>query len=730
MTRARDRWYAAFLALGALAVLVAAVRTVSGPSYHSLEPNDHVVVVGVPSLDWEVISPETMPTLWQLADEGGAGLITARAARSTTCPWDGWVTLGAGNRARYPATIPEDELPPEPDDPLPGEPVQVPPEEPEPQSPEEERAEQATEGCLGQRGAVPTVEGSQLAPAIVENEQLRFGAVPGALGTAVQCSTVVGGSPILAVGAEDADVRVADRGHTAADWSARVADCPLTLVATSHALNRTPEELLALDAAIAEIVAGAREQGATVIIAGIAQPEYKRAKLHALIASGPGIEQQVLSAPSTSRAPFSQLIDIAPTALAVLGEDTPSSMVGQVMRGEDRDLPLEEQVATFHAESVAASTHVWMSGRFFTFMTWLSALVVVALAGLLWRGRGIAAWMRAAGTVVASLPVSSLLANLYPWERAGRPSVAIIVCIASCWVLLSALCLLGPWRRHRSGPLLAACTVTFGTLALDVLTGSHLQLNSPLGYNGIVAGRFTGFGNITFAMYAAAGLVLLAAACRVAGTRRRMTILVGVTGLALIAMDGAPGAGADFGGVIALAPALLLLWMIATGTRLSRVRLLIVMLSGAAAVMAIAVADYLRPAADRTHLGRFVDQILDGTAITVIERKLQANIRVLTGSVLTLLAAVLLAVVVWQFLDRSSPGWRFVRTHHPYAQAAVVAVLVMAFVGFAVNDSGVAVIAAALVVVVPAALGMLADSTRDDAPEPTVAGSVRGDAGT
>lgn len=730
MTQARDRWYAALLVLGALAVLLAGVRTVSGTTYHSLDRNEHVVVVGVPSLDWEVISPETMPTLWQLADEGGAGLMTARAARSVTCPWDGWVTLGAGNRARYPATIPENDLPPEPDDPLPGEPAQLPPEEPEPQTPEEQRAEQATEGCLGQRGAVPTVDGSQLTPAIVENEQLSFGAVPGALGSTVRCTTVVGGSPVLAVDAADADVRIASRGQTAADWSARVADCPLTLVATSHALDRTAEELLALDAAIAEIVAGAREHGATVIIAGTAQPEYKRAKLHALIVTGPGIEQQVLSAPSTSRAPYSQLIDIAPTVLSVLGEQAPSSMVGQVLRGEDRDLPLDEQVAQFRSESVAASTHVWMSGKFFTFLTWLSVLVVAALAFLHWRGRAVATWTRVAGTLIALLPAASLLANLYPWERSGRPSVAIIASIAVCWALLSALCLLGPWRRYRSGPFLVACAVTFGTLALDVLTGSHLQLNSPLGYNPIVAGRFTGFGNITFAIYAAAGLVLLAAGCRLASTRGRMTLLVGVGGLALIAMDGAPGAGADFGGVIALVPALLLLWMIVTGTRLSRGRLLVVLLSGAVAVMAIAVADYLRPAADRTHLGRFVGQILDGTALTIVQRKLQANLNVLTGSVLSLLAVVLLAVVLWQWLDRSSAGRRYVRARSPYAEAAVIAVLVMAFVGFAANDSGIAIIAAALVVVVPPVLGLLPAAEPDDAPAKPATGSVRRDPGT
>lgn len=696
------------LALSAVAILVAGLRTVATPAYSTPQPNDHVVVVGVPSLDWEIITPTTMPHLWELADEGAVGLITTRAARSVTCPWDGWVTLGAGNRARYPATIPEDELPPEPDEPLPGDPALLPTPSTEPPTPEEQRQEKATAGCLEQRGAVPTIDGSKLSPAITENDTLRFGAKPGALGASVQCSTVVGGSPILAVGAKGADVRVADRAGSPPAWSTLIAQCPLTLVATSHAMDRSEAQLQALDVAINEIVQGAKAQNATVIVAGISQPEYKRARLHAIIASGPGFDKSVISSPSTSRAPYSQLIDLAPTTLRILGDDKPSSMTGQVLRGEDRAVPLAEQVDQFREQSIAASAHIWMSGKFFTFMSWLIALTTLVLAWLLRTGRS-RPWTRSAGTIVALLPAASLAANLFPWWSTGRPSVAILTSIGLAWVLLSALCLRGPWRRYRSGPFLAACAVTFGLLAVDVLTGSHLQLNSPLGYDAIVAGRFTGFGNITFAMYAAAGLVLLAAACRLVETKAQVSVLIAVCGLAMIALDGAPGAGADFGGVVSLVPALILMWIIVTGTRLSRGRMLLVAASGAAAVMAIAFADYLRPEQSQTHLGRFVGQILDGTAMTIIQRKLSANLKVLTTSVLTVLAIVLVAVLVWQWLNRSSAGWRYVRERAPYAAAAVIAVLVMAFVGFAVNDSGIAVTAAALSVVVPPLMGILAE---------------------
>lgn len=722
MSTAKGKLLTAILAVSIIATLVAGLRTVLTPEYAHPSKADRVVVVGVPSLDWETITPENMPQLWQTAQDGSVGMMTTRAARSVTCPWDGWVTLGAGNRARYPATIPEDELPPEPDTPLPGEPVTTPEPTPEPTTPEEQRQEEATEGCLGQRGAVPTVGGSKLGPAITENAEVTFGAEPGALGTAVSCSTVVGGSPLLAVDADGADVRSVGSASTPEQWADLIGGCPLTLVATGHALNRSVVQLQALDSAISEIVQGAQQQGATVIVAGISQAEYVRAGLHAVIMVDPGMQQQVLSSPSTGRAPFSQLIDLAPTVLSILDEPIPASMTGQILRGQDREVPLAELTDSFHQEQIGASAHIWMSSKFFAIMAWLTALTAVLLAVLVHRGRTPTGFTRALGTVVALLPAASLIANVFPWWSVARPSIAILASMISSWVLVSLVALLGPWRRHLSGPLVAACVITFGALALDVLTGSHLQLNSPLGYNAVVAGRFTGFGNMTFAIYGAAGLVLVAVTAKLATSRAGKTAVVAICGVALIAMDGAPGAGADFGGVVALVPSLLLLWLVVTGIQLSRAKLLLVFGSGALVVMGIAFADYLRAPQDRTHLGRFVEQIFNGTAITIVQRKLEANLRVLTGSVLTILAVVLIAIIVWQWVQRSSAGHAYVAERAPYATAAVIAVATLAVLGFAVNDSGIAVTAAALAVVVPLVLGVIgteakrAESRSEDTP--------------
>jgi hypothetical protein len=69
------------------------------------EPVDRVLVIGVPGLVWSDVDPETTPTLWAMAEQGSVGALSVRAARGTTCLLDGWATLGAGNRARFPGPV-------------------------------------------------------------------------------------------------------------------------------------------------------------------------------------------------------------------------------------------------------------------------------------------------------------------------------------------------------------------------------------------------------------------------------------------------------------------------------------------------------------------------------------------------------------------------------------------------------------------------------------------------
>jgi hypothetical protein len=293
--------------------------------------------------------------------------------------------------------------------------------------------------------------------------------------------------------------------------------------------------------------------------------------------------------------------------------------------------------------------------------------------------------------------------------------------------------------------------VTAATLVADVATGSSLEMNGLLGYDAIVAGRFTGYGNLSFGLLSTSLLLLTAAGATALGRRapaeRRRTVsatTVAVAGLFGIAVIGAPMLGRDFGGVLAALPGFALLGMMLTRTRVTVVRLAAVLGAAVLAVGTVAVLDWLRPPDDRTHLGRFVEQVLNGEALTVVVRKARANIDILLGSPLvwTLLGALVAAV--WLLRpggllrtsrtdDGAEPPGGLAAADLAALRAGLLAVAVALFLGAVVNDSGVAVPATAAALLVPllvwlvAAPGTAASSTPGEGDAPRSGPAEDGD---
>src|SRR5262249_26979139 len=79
------------------------------------------------------------------------------------------------------------------------------------------------------------------------------------------------------------------------------------------------------------------------------------------------------------------------------------------------------------------------------------------------------------------------------WREGGPPG-------------LGSGALAGPWRRDPLGPFGAVSVLTLVVLALDVMTGSRLQLETPFGLSVLEAGRFYGIGNEALGIYGIAAL--------------------------------------------------------------------------------------------------------------------------------------------------------------------------------------------------------------------------------
>ena len=437
-----------------------------------------------------------------------------------------------------------------------------------------------------------------------------------------------------------------------------------------------------------------RERDAVMVIGPSSPQNQSRLTVAALAL--PGQAPALLRSASTRRSGFVILADVAPTILDLLGLRRPSSMEGRPMgagvrggeAGDRRALLIDtEAEARFRDRLVTpvALSFVGAQGV-------LAALAVVVLARRPGRWRTVievgALWL------LLTLPLT-YLAGLFWFSELGTPAYAAFVA-GGALVLAVGVRLL---RRSDSGdgwgdvlPVAVALAVMLAVIAGSAITGSRLQLNTVFGDSPIVAGRFSGINNVTFAQLVTATLLLCAFGFnRLTGRRRVAFILVLLAGVLVV--DGLPAFGADVGGVLAAAPAFVLVAGLLLGARVGARTLVTAALGTVLVLGAFALFDLARPPAERSHLGRLVEQIdADGWgAFTqVVERKADANVSVLTRSPWTPMVPAALAFVAY-LVYRSPSALAAIFRRLPQLRVALTGLLVAGVLGFALNDSGIAV---------------------------------------
>ncbi len=207
------------------------------------------------------------------------------------------------------------------------------------------------------------------------------------------------------------------------------------------------------------------------------------------------------------------------------------------------------------------------------------------------------------GLAVVAFPVSTYLAGVVDGHSLGGIAFgALLVAITGVLVLMTSFFLEGPLDR-----LLALVAFTWVVVALDLVTGSTLQLNTVFGYSPIVAGRFAGAGNIVFAVFGVTAILTGALiAYRFSGRRFAMPLVI-VLFVVTVVIDGAPSFGSDVGGVLALVPALGLTLVLLTGRRPRLRTVVIAAVAGVVALALFLVIDLRQPADSQTHLARLYE---------------------------------------------------------------------------------------------------------------------------
>ena len=169
-----------------------------------------------------------------------------------------------------------------------------------------------------------------------------------------------------------------------------------------------------------------------------------------------------------------------------------------------------------------------------------------------------------------------------------------------------------------------------------------------MGLQPVVAGRFYGFSNVAFALFATGAMLFaiavadhfVAAGPPAVGRAARRRHRCGGHDAGRRARPGAATSAARWGWC-RRSPCLTLLVL---GVRLSWRKVLLIGLGTVLLLAVVSVADWLRPADSQTHLGRFVQTVIDGGAWQVISRKGEQNLSILFGSVLSILVPVAAAV--------------------------------------------------------------------------------------
>ena len=642
-----------------------------------------MVLIGVPGLRWSDLSPGDTPAMWHLADNAAIGSLVVRGLGSRTCPADGWLMVSAGSSAAV----------------------------------DTDCGPVASPFRTSHGAKIPDLAGVRVQDVGSVADGPVWGRI-GALGEAIHaaggCTSAVGPGALLGLADTSGVV-----DHYAADVQTSAASawtrCPVTAVDVDTIVGsaggeRRRSAVRDADAVVGSVVARV-PAGSRIVLAGLSD-DGGPAHLHVAVVADGADGGRYLGSDATRRPDVVTLPELAPTVAALV--DTPGAP--QVSsQGVSSWVPtgtrptLGSAVAHLSRNDVAAvTTESIRTG----FVAGLVALIIVVLAAAvaLTRIRLVPPWsvraqrlITAAAAVCAAVPVSSLVAGLVPWPRSSYPAPTMLTVTLVLAGVIAALALGRGGAPGALRPIVVLTGTTIVVVAIDLIAGLSLQMDNPLGYTAVEGARYYGMGNVVFAVYATALLIFAATVAswgisqRGWGRRTAVSFVVAL-GLAGVAVDGLPGWGSDFGGVIALIPGAGVTALLVAGRRVSVPRLAALGVAAAGTVLAIAFADHARGPARETHLGRFAGELISGQAGPLIDRKLHTML--LTVVYIPILVAAAWFAVALLTRPRWAAAAQRLRST-PGLLYGLAGTATTGLVGMLVNDSGAIVAASVLLLAVP-----------------------------
>ncbi|MFZ0325511.1 MAG: hypothetical protein WAN48_15435, partial [Actinomycetes bacterium] len=663
--------------------------------------------------------------------EGAVGSLVVRGVYQRTCASDGWLTLGTGSRTVAPRVK------------LPDGTLQCAP-MPQPR----------WDGTAWREPGW-----SVLSTENADHYDPTFGLVTDSVAAEGGCTTAVGpGAALMLANAQG----LVSRYESGPDevTTKLMAACPITAIDLGEVPPASPAKIEPDQASGAAATTSSRAQalrrldgqvgsiedslppGATLVLVTTAD-ETAVARLRVLIARGPGPDQTtyatgLLNTASTRRPGLVQITDVTALALGtvqippvapIVGapptvvpwQGSLSSLVDSLIELDERaqvivsiTFPINQAIIVIALAMYACFGLVGMTLARHRARRALTPTVPWALQRAL----------QISSLVLASIPVATYCTNLVPWWRladgpsTGRATAVMLLIAVVIAIGLTALAVIPPWQHVVFRPVSFVAAITVGVLAIDVLFGSNLQFATVLGLSPIAAGRFYGFGNVAFSIFATSAVfTAVAMSAPLVRQGRRLAAMLVVLGFGLLVglIDGWPTFGADFGGMIDIIVGFGLFAVLISNRGLNWRRLLLILAAAAAFTAIVSLADWARPPESRSHLGDFVASLLAGDAGATVARKLSASLSSFTFALVAPLIPIAWAVLAWVVVAPQrfrATALLTVCERVPTLKAGLISVIVIAGLGALVNDSGVIVTATVMSIGAPLAVAAAADPRR------------------
>jgi hypothetical protein len=738
MTRAR--WLTPLLAVIAVGT-IAWWTDRGGPGNElDIEPVDRVLIVSLPGVDWQDLDETNLANLNGFVGSAAIADMSTKVGRHAAGTTDAYLTLGSGTRSLAPSSDVA---------------VAV--------DPDESYGGVATTEILERRlGYVPTGIAYLASGAARDvNQDSEFGAEVGLLGEMLEeqavdravianadaveglvteerppegyyarsaVTALMGSDGIVPAGRvgrslllndpdaafgirldPDAVLLTFDDTWTQPGRSVVLVEASDLSRAATYGPQATTEQLHALRAealADADALLGRLlervdpDRDAVIVLSPVASTGSPALGIAALQA--PGVEPGLLQSATTRRDGYVQLADVAPTVLSLLGHEAPTDIEGRTFQAGDR--PSGDRVEQLTTAARSAELRDFLLPVVITAV----GLIIMALGvATFWRDRLPAPLRRSLAPMtywsVGVIPAAFLPARVDAAQTSALVHVAVIAAGAA---VVAAVAVLADRYRPGLGPIFAVGSIV-AVIGIDVLLGGSLQLNTVFGYAVTVAFRFAGIGNLAFALFGAAAILLAALLVDRYG-RSAMGVALAVL-LAAVLIDGLPMLGANVGSLVSMIPAFGVTWLLLVGRRIGRREVLSLATATVAAVLVFAFMDAMRPAQTQTHLARLADQVTSGNwelFFKNLGRRWQASFGSLELAGWLTIAIILAIAVTYAVLvarrRTGSTAWAW--SGHRPTTAAAAGLATLATIGLVANDSSFTVPAIMLMVVVPVAL--------------------------